>query len=171
MPAVAAAYGDPLAAALGRELGLLVGRLRGYPAGALAAAAGPFGSRAEAAHHLAGRVAAGTRALGAGPPEGTVLPRLADLAAADQLAVLAGELDAALRTARPPREPAAAAPEDLAAGLLAEVLLHRSDVDGAAPGPVASALVLAVLAPGEDGGARAVLALARARCPAYRSGG
>ncbi len=99
----------------------------------------------------------------------------------DAVAVCANDLAAAL--ARLPSGavvdgiPGAPSAEQLAASMLAEVLLHRCDLDGAEPGPQASAVALAVLSPshGVDpdqvhdiAPRRAVLALAATRCPVTR---
>ena len=109
---------DEVAAALERELARLVERVRPWDARRWGAAclAVPGASRADVGHHLAQQLtAAAQRCEGVGPYE---LPRLADQAVAFQLAVCGDDLV----RARPPA--------DVTRALLAEVVLHRSDLDG-----------------------------------------
>lgn len=93
------------------------------------------------------------------------LPELPDVALADEIAVTGHDLVTALRTTPPDRQVDGSTASVLAARLLAEVLLHRHDLDGAAPGRRVAAAVLAVLAPGTP--PDRCLAVARDRCPAY----
>jgi len=135
-----------------------------WPPGRWTGPAGPFASRAAAAHHLAEQLAtaawqlepAADRALPAPPP----LPLLPDEpAVVDQLAVTADDLGRALDGAGSGRSDAA-----VAVGALAEVVLHRYDLDGSLPGRRA-ARALRLL---DEGMAVAepdrLLELARARC-------
>lgn len=158
---------------LERESLLLVGRLRLFTPARYAAAALPLPSRGDLARHLAQALASGGQGLeAAGRRELPVwrdLPRLPDLAVADQIAVTASD---AVRAARQlparervetPRGPVEA--RTLVALLCSEVLLHRADLDGAGPGRAVAAAVLAVLAPGEPVARWA--AEARGRCPLY----
>lgn len=140
---------DPLPALLERETSLLVDRLRTFTTTRFAAAAPPFATKAAVVRHLAQQLvaAAGVR---------RTLPALPVAALPDMLAVVAHDL---LDTE--PTEP-------VAAGLLAEVLLHRYELDGSAPGRRASAAVLRTLEPGNEAAPDRLLAAARRRCPAYR---
>lgn len=151
---------------LERETGLLVARLRVFTPARYAATAAPFPSRADAARHLAGRLAtAGLQVeAAADPSDPPELPELPDLALADQIAVTGHDLVAALRATPPDRPVTGRTAAAVAADLLAEVLLHRHDVDGAAPGRRVAAAVLSVLAPGTT--PDRFLAVARSRCPA-----
>lgn len=169
---------------LDREARLLVARVRDWSAARWGAAAPPFATRADAAHHLAARLADFAHVVegGASPPP---LPRLgSDLVLPDQLAVTALDLRRALLTAA--GGPEGPAGRRVAAAALAELLLHRRDLDGAGPLPDSTAAVLAALAPGSPaspnspalaprgparpgagGDAERMLALAAACCPAY----
>lgn len=161
---------------LDREASLVVRRLRGFTERRLATAAPPLESRAEVARHLAQTLAEAAQGVAATvedeAPTWRLLPGLPELpvlALADAVAVTANDLVEAL--ASPPssawtpegRQPAV----EVAAAMLAEVLLHRRDLDGAPPGAEAAEAVLAVLAPGKAPGPRALLAEAERRCPAY----
>jgi hypothetical protein len=136
---------------LGWELSLLVARLRDFSPTRYAAPATPFPSRAAALWHLAGYFVA---AAGIERP----LPVLPAMTLADVLAVVGHDLC----TSRPA--------EPLAAAALAEVLLHRYEVDGSLPGARAAAAVLEVLAPTVAASPRQLLRAARLRCPAYQEG-
>jgi hypothetical protein len=143
---------------LAREVRALVTRLRGFSITRFRAAAPPFATRGDAAHHLVTAVAAAA-ARAEGAPVRAV-PRLGDFALADQLAVVGADLVAAL-SARP--DPS------LAADALGELVLHRRDIDGFPPGGEAVQLLALAWgcrpAPGE------VLLTATARCSFYgRSG-
>lgn len=133
---------------LSHELGLIVGRLRGFSPTRYAAPAPPFPSRAAAMWHLAQYLvdATGVEAR---------LPVLPDLALADVVAVTGHDLCSAELS------------DAGAAAALAEVLLHRYEIDGSLPGRRASALVLGVLGPDVPATANQLLVLARLRCPAY----
>jgi hypothetical protein len=133
---------------LERELDLLVRRLRGFTPARYGAAAPPFPTRADAAWHLAQRLVEL-----AGTPER--IPELPVAALPDVLTVVGRDL---LETDPDPATTARA---------LAEVLLHRYDVDGAPPGPHASAQALRVLDPDAAPVPQALLVAARRRCPAY----
>lgn len=139
---------------LTREIDLLVGRLRDFTPARYAAAALPFADRAGVARHLAQQLVTFSGS-------DRQLPVLPPLACADLVAVTGADLAAA----RPAGEVVAAA--------LAEVLLHRFDLDGSPPGRAAALAVLAVLDPSPPAtGATAapperLLALARRRCPAW----
>lgn len=124
---------------LAREAASLVARLRLWTPARWAAAAPPYGTRADLAHHLAQWLA---DAAGEAPVR---LPRLdSDLALPDQLAVTADDL---VRTAH----------ARLAATAVAHLLLHRRDL---LDEPVPAGLVAAL---GEASEA-AVLARARRVC-------
>ena len=118
---------------LRRELGLLVGRLRPWEPGRWSGRAAPWGgvgvdlgTRGDVAHHLARVLAAPVLELHGRTT--TEVPRLPhDTALPDQLAVLAGDLLDEVQE-----------PETLRA-VLAEVLLHRADLDGSGPGAGATA--------------------------------
>ena len=122
-----------LAGQLNRELRSLVERVRHFSAARWAAAAPPFPSRAEVAFHLAQVLAAASLAAAGMPAR--VLPRLDDTVLPDQLAVTGdGLLDALAQSPaaihwRGSPQP----PDDVAAAVLAEVLLHRIDLDGSPP--------------------------------------
>ncbi len=134
---------------LDRELTLLVARLRDFSPTRYAAPAPPFPSRAAALWHLAGflvRAAWVDRQL----------PRLPDMALADVVAITGHDLCAMELTERD------------AAEALAEVLLHRYEVDSSLPGRRAAEAALRVLEPGVEPSPRRVLVAARARCSAYR---
>lgn len=160
---------------LEREAALLVRRLTGLTEARYAAAAPPFGSRSEVVRHLAGLLAeAGQGIEQAGSedePTWRALPDLPALSLADAVAVTAYDLVTALESPgssvwtvggrRPPAE--------LCADMLAEVVLHRRDIDGSRPGPETADAVLEVLAPASPRSPAAVLAVAAERCPAYRS--
>jgi hypothetical protein len=104
-------------ALLRRESRSLVERLRLWTPARWAAAAPPYGTRADLAHHLAQSLA--DRAAEAERQPRRALPRLAsDLALADQLAVTADDLVRA----------APAAPVAVAA--TAHLLAHRRDLLG-----------------------------------------
>ena len=133
---------------LAHELNLLVTRLRDFSPARYAAPAPPFASRAAALRHLAGYlvVAAGIDRQ---------LPALPDMALADVIAVTGHDLCAAAPT------------EAVAAAALAEVLLHRYEVDGSLPGRRAAASVLRVLEPSVTPSPSRLLRVARLSCPAY----
>jgi hypothetical protein len=123
---------DPVAL-LRRESRSLVQRLRLWTPARYAAAAPPFGTRAELVHHLAQALADAAADLEGGPRR--PLPRLdTDLALADQLAVTSDDL---LRAGPGP---------DSAAAATCHLLLHRHDLLGE---PVPPGLVDA-LVPGRD---------------------
>ena len=107
---------------LRRESRSLVQRLRLWTPARLAAAAPPFGSRADLVRHLA-QALADAAARAEGQPLRT-LPRLDDLAVADQLAVTADDLVRAVP------------PEEVARAATAHLLVHRQDLlgDGVPPG-------------------------------------
>jgi hypothetical protein len=148
---------DPLDV-LRRELRSLVTRVRGFSATRFAAGAPPLGTRADVAFHLAGELARlGAAAEGAGGDvTRRVVPRLGDFVLPDQLAVVGGDLVAALG-ARPT--------DRLAAMALGEVVLHRRDLDGSLPGRDAVAVLAAAYGCDETPGA--VLLAATERCRAY----
>jgi hypothetical protein len=154
VPVVPAAALDVLA----REVRALVSRLRGFSITRFRAAAPPFASRGDAAHHLVSAVAAAAALAEGGPVR--AVPRLGDFALADQLAVVGADLLAALAV-RPD--------EGLAADALGELVLHRRDIDGFPPGR--EAVELLALAWGCQPVAGEVLLTATARCSFYgRSG-
>jgi hypothetical protein len=100
--------GDGLSALLAREAASLVGRLRLFTPARWSAALPPYGTRADAVHHLAQALA---DAEGSAPVR---LPRLdSDLALPDQLAVTADDL---VRSGRAD------------ADAVAHLLLHRADL-------------------------------------------
>lgn len=134
---------------LEREIDLLVARLRHFTPARYAAPAPPFGTRADAAWHLAGQLVA---AAGVDRP----LPPLPVMALADVIAVTGNEL--LLSAPEPP----------IVAAVLAEVLLHRYELDGSLPGPRAAAAVLPLLDPAVPADREQLLPAARRRCPAYR---
>ncbi len=144
----------PMGELLRQELDLLVARLRNFTPTRYAAAAQPWGTRADVLWHLANRlvVAAGVN---------HELPPLPDMALADVLAVTGHDL---CRVG--PDEP-------LAAAALAEILLHRYEVDAQLPGPRVASAVLSVLvgpasAPTPEGGEPVrLLRAARVRCPRH----
>lgn len=169
---------------LERELELVVRRLRGFTPVRYAAPAAPFPTRADAAYHLAEVLADAEPAVlsvlavlavlaavgaAAGPTRRPALPRLGDMALADQVAVLGHDLVRALRATRAGPGRPASEQAHVVALLLAEVLLHRHDLDGAAPAADAARLVLDVLDPSVPGTPARLLVVAAARCPAYRS--
>lgn len=154
----AGAAREDLRGVLSRELDLLVERLRPWTTTRWAAAVEPWGgadrplgSRADVGHHLAVALAAPALAVLAAAgraPAGVEVPRLPHATALpDQVAVLGQELLDAVDD-----------PEVLRRAL-AEVLLHRADLDGAAPGPQASALAAPGLSPAQ------AVARWRADCP------
>ncbi len=173
LPGVSARVAD-LRRLLDREAGLVVRRLREFTESRYAAAAPPLESRAAVARHLAQVLAVaaqGTESAGAAEePDWRVLPELPVLALADAVALTANDLLDAL--ASPPESawtPDGRRPVSmLAAGMLAEVLLHRRDLDGSAPGAEATAAALDVLVPGQAQGPGLLFAQAQLRCPAYR---
>ena len=125
------------AALLPREAASLVARLRLFTPARWSAALPPYGTRADAVHHLAQALA---DAEGAAPVR---LPRLdGDLALPDQLAVTADDL---VRSGRAD------------ADAVAHLLLHRSELLGE---PVPAGLVVALGAPDEQ----ALLARGRVTC-------
>ena len=132
---------ESVGAVLRRELGLLVDRLRPWELGRWAGRAVPWGAvgpdlgtRGDVAHHLARVLAAPVLALH--DRAVTVVPRLPhDTALPDQLAVLGGDL---LEEVHGPA---------LLRAVLAEVLLHRADLDGAGPGAGATACASPGLSP------------------------
>ena len=134
---------------LDRESRSLVERLHGFTPARYRAAAPPFESRADAAYHVLVELAH----LSGAP---TSPPRLHDLALADQLAVVTQDLVAA----NPSDETVAAS--------LAEIVLHRRDVDGSTPLPDVAAAVTPVLDATADATPAGLLLLATARCSAYR---
>lgn len=100
-----------MTALLAREAASLVTRLRLWTPARFAATAAPGGSRADVVHHLAQWLA---DLAGSAP---VPLPRLADdLLLPDQLAVTADDL---VRLGPPPQ---------VAAGAVAHLLLHRSEL-------------------------------------------
>ena len=101
---------------LRRESRSLVQRLRLWTPARFAATAPPFGSRADLVHHLAQSLAAAA-ARAEGQPW-RPLPRLDDLAVADQLAVTADDLVRA------------GPPDEVARAATAHLLLHRQDLLG-----------------------------------------
>ena len=175
-PALAWLVPEPLLDVFAREARLVVSRLREFSVARYAVAAPPFASKAAAAHHLAERLALAAQGIeertATTPPQWRQLPRLADPVLADQVAVTGHDLAlaaAAAEAADPAwvpdraRMPVAA----VVAGALAEVLLHRYDLDGLLPGPRGAAAALAELAPGTPPSPQRLLVVARARCPAY----
>jgi hypothetical protein len=152
---------------LDREAGLLVRRLRGFTEARYAAEAPPFASRAAVARHLAQALASTAQDIeSAGSneePSGRRLPALPPLALADAVAVTANDLVAALE----PTLTMSVAVDAVAAGALAEVLLHRRDLDGSPPGWESAAAALEVLTPGAVASPRLLLIEAQHRCPAY----
>jgi hypothetical protein len=158
---------DSIVALLERELDGLVRRLRGWSPRGWRPAAGPLGDRSDVAHHVAcvlALIGQGAEEAGsAGVPEWREPPRLPVHALADAVTVTGDDAVRALRVVgaeTPVWSPAGReAAWSLAQRALGEVLLHRHDLDGAAPGPQASAAAA--------GGAPAdVLATLRSRCPA-----
>ena len=139
---------------LAREVRALVARLRGFSLARFRAAAPPFATRGDAAHHLVTAVAAAA-ARAEGEPARPV-PRLGDFALADQLAVVGADLVAALAAGPDP---------SLAADALGELVLHRRDIDGYPPGR--EAVELLALAWGCAPVAGEVLLTATARCGFY----
>jgi hypothetical protein len=116
--------------ALDRELRGFRRRLRESAPAWFAVGAPPFATRGELAFHVVRRTAAtgfGIEWPGRALPD---LPRLPDLSLADQLDVVATDLLAV-----------ASGDESAVARLLGELLVHRQQLDGAAPGPAATALV------------------------------
>ena len=104
-------------ALLRRESRSLVQRLRLWTPARYAAAAPPFGTRADLVRHLAQACADAAAAL-EGEPRRTV-PRLdSDLGVADQLAVTCDDLVRA------------SPPDDLARAVTAHLLVHRLDLLG-----------------------------------------
>jgi hypothetical protein len=81
---------------LARETERLVSRMRSWPLSAWQAPAPDGRSRADCAASLSTQLAEFGRRAGSGVPAGVVPPRLADHAIADQVAVLADDLIAAL---------------------------------------------------------------------------
>ena len=120
---------DAVNPALRREVERLVERVRPWDLRRWGAACltVPGRSRADVGFHLAQVLTGAAQRLeGVGPYE---LPRLSDPAVAHQLAVTADDL---LRAAPPP---------DVARAMLAEVVLHRHDLDGSGwPRPIADLL-------------------------------
>ena len=159
---------------LEREAAQLVRRLTGFTEARYAAAAPPFGSRAEVVRHLAGLLAeAGQGVEQAGSddqPAWRALPDLPALSLADAVAVTAHDLVTALELPGPAVWTPAGrrSPAEVCAGMLAEVVLHRRDIDGSRPGSETAGAVLEVLAPASPRSPAAVLAVAAERCPAYR---
>lgn len=112
---------------LRRESRSLVQRLRLWTPARYAAAAPGFASRGDLVHHLA-QALADAAARQEGEPRRD-LPRLDDLALADQLAVTSDDLVRA------------APPDDVARAATAHLLLHRRDLlDEAVPPGLAEAL-------------------------------
>lgn len=101
---------------LRRESRSLVQRLRLWTPARWAAAAEPYGTRADLVRHLAQALADATARLEGQPLRD--LPRLDDLGVADQLAVVSDDLV----RARPA--------EDLTRAVTAHLLLHRRDLLG-----------------------------------------
>lgn len=134
---------------LDRESSSLVERLHGFTPARYRAAAPPFESRAAAAYHLLVELAR----LSGAPAQP---PRLHDLALADQLAVVTHDLV----TSNPSDRVVAAA--------LAEIALHRRDLDGSAPIPDVAAEVVPVLDTAADATPAGLLLLATTSCSAYR---
>ena len=115
---------------LDREARSLVQRLRLWTPARFAAAAEPWGTRADLVHHLAQSLADAAAVAERLPPRR--LPRLdSDLGLADQVAVTADDL-------------VRAAPEEVVAQLAtAHLLLHRSELlDDEVPASLAAALGL-----------------------------
>jgi len=152
---------------LEREAAQLVRRLTGFTEARYAAAAPPFGSRAEVVRHLAGLLA---QAGSDDQPAWRALPDLPALSLADAVAVTAHDLVTALELPGPAVWTPAGrrSPAEVCAGMLAEVVLHRRDIDGSRPGSETAGAVLEVLAPASPRSPAAVLAVAAERCPAYR---
>ena len=120
---------DP-AALLRRESRSLVQRLRLWTPARYAAAAPPYGTRADLVRHLAQSLADLAAGLEGGPRR--ALPRLDDLAVADQLAVTADDV------VRAGPSPA------LARAATAHLLVHRRELLGEdVPAGLAAALGLA----------------------------
>ena len=107
---------SPAVDLLRRESRSLVQRLRLWTPARFGAAAPPFGSRADLVHHLA-QALADAAARAEGQPL-RPLPRLDDLAVADQLAVTADDLVRAVP------------PEEVARAATAHLLVHRQDLLG-----------------------------------------
>jgi hypothetical protein len=108
-----------------RDIDRLLGRMRAWSVSAWQASPRPGVSRAERAARLARELAALGRRAGSGAPDSAELPRLADHALADQVAVLADDLLTALRdpTSRPDDW------EDVAREARTAVLEARADLD------------------------------------------
>ncbi|GAC1323564.1 MAG: hypothetical protein NVSMB13_03630 [Mycobacteriales bacterium] len=157
---------EELVGLLRHELTGLLDRLAAWPARRWAGVAGPFASRAEAARHLADGLAAASWRLESAPvDQRPPVPDLgADAVVVDQLAVTADDLDRALRD---PDRLTGSAAGPIAAHALAEVVLHRHDLDGIRPTSRVALAVLGVLVPGEPRSEPVVEVLAAARgwCP------
>ncbi len=164
---------------LDREGALLADRLRRVGPGWYAAAAWPFPNRAAAVHHLAATLAVTAQGLEAADavaePRWRPFPRVPTTVLADALAVAVGDVlaaaagSAAPLTGRSVWRPGGRVPaETTFAASVAELLLHRSDLDGAPPPRRLAAAALAVLEPGQP--AERFVPLARSRCPAYGGG-
>ncbi len=118
--------------ALRRELRGLRARLREAPPQWFTAAAPPFATREDVAFHVVQEIARESFASAHPGRRTPVVPRLPALSLADQFEVVTDELLCAL-----PDDSAVAGP------LLAEILLHRWQLDGSAPGPLSSAAAAA----------------------------
>lgn len=154
-----------------RESCSLVARVRDWTTARWASGTSTGTSRGDVGHHLATRLAVAAQGLEqhaeAAPPLWRVLPRLdTDLVVPDQIAVTAADLLAALTTAEDSWSPTGqrVSKIELAAGCLAELQLHRYDLDGSPPLQDAVDAVMRLLDPsGTHTPARLVL-VARERC-------
>ncbi len=160
---------------LRRECALLVRLLHRQSARDWTRSCPPFQDRAALASHVAevlaaaGLAAERAGARGGAGPGVHAWPSVPAYALPDAVAVCAHDLLDALDALPDDAAVEGAArvttARHLAASVLAEVLLHRHDLDGAAPGPQASAAVLTALDEPFDGAPRrAVLVVAAARC-------
>jgi hypothetical protein len=155
---------------LRQELRLFGERSQHLPVSRWATPAAPFATRADTAFHLAAVVAGAALAVEGQPFRS--LPRLDPVVTPDQIDVVGRDLTTALADPREPvdwcgrRWDAAG----LTAAVLAEVLLHRTDLDGSPPPPAALAVLRAVpdwarIGSAKPDPAAAFRQLARRRCP------